>query len=235
MYKGMYIALSGAVLKQKHMDIFAQNISNSNTTGFKKERISFRDYLIPSDNASGVIEDGRSMTRLSEKVTDFSHGPTLRTENPLDLAIEGEGFFALENDRFTRNGNFKISSEGYLTTQDNIRVLGDGGPIAIDGSRIDISTSGEIFVDEISTGNIKIVDFEDKKRLDKAEGGYFISNDPGQEIIPAINQGYLETSNVDVMREMVQMVTALRDFESYQKMIHAFDEASSKTINEMGR
>jgi flagellar basal-body rod protein FlgG len=231
----MYIALSGAVLKQKHMDIFAQNISNSNTTGFKKERISFRDYLIPSDNASGVVEDGRSMTRLSEKVTDFSQGPTLRTENPLDLAIEGEGFFALENDRYTRNGNFKISSDGYLTTQDNIRVLGDGGPIAIDGSRIDISTSGEIFVDEISTGNIKIVDFEDKKRLDKAEGGYFISSDPGQEINPAINQGYLETSNVDVMREMVQMVTSLRDFESYQKMIHAFDEASSKTINEMGR
>ena len=71
MNKGIYIALSGAVLKQRHMDIFAQNVANSNTTGYKKERISFRDYLIPADTPSGVVEDGRSMTQLSEQVTDF--------------------------------------------------------------------------------------------------------------------------------------------------------------------
>ena len=234
MYKGMYIALSGAVLKQKHMDIFAQNIANSNTTGFKKERISFREYLIPADNASGVVEDGRSMTQLSEQVTDFSNGPSFSTGNPLDLAIDGDGFFALENDRYTRNGNFRISNDGYLATQDNIKVLGDGGAISVEGSKIDISISGEVFVDEISVGNIKVVDFENRKNLQRVEGGYFYSREPGQEVEANINQGYLESSNVDVIREMVQMVTSLREFESYQKMIHALDEATAKTINEMG-
>lgn len=234
MYKGMYIALSGAVLKQKHMDIFAQNIANSNTTGFKKERISFKDYLIPSNTASGVSEDGISMTQLSEQVTDFSNGPSFVTGNPLDLAIDGDGFFALENDRYTRNGNFKISNDGYLATQDNIKVLGDGGTISVEGSRIDISISGEVFVDEISVGNIKVVDFENRKNLQRVEGGYYYSKEPGQELDTNINQGYLESSNVEVVREMVKMISYLREFESYQKIIHALDEATSKTINEMG-
>ena len=235
MNKGMYIALSGAVLKQKHMDIFAQNISNSSTTGFKKERISFRDYLIPADNASGVVEDGRAMTQLSEQVTDFSGGPTFRTDNPLDLAINGEGFFALENDRYTRNGNFKISSDGYLATNDNIKVLGDGGPISLDGGKVEINSSGEVFADGVSVGKLKVIDFEDRQTLSKVEGGHFFSKETGQELTQNISQGYLESSNVDVMREMVQMVSTLRDFESYQKMIHSLDEATSKTINEMGR
>jgi len=235
MYKGIYIALSGAALKQKHMDLFAQNISNSNTTGFKQERISFKDHLIPADSASGVVEDGRAMTQLSEQLTDFSNGQLFVTDNPLDLAINGEGFFALENDKYTRNGNFRMSSDGYLVTQDNIKVLGDGGPISLEGNKIDISTTGEVFADGISIGNIKVVDFEDKKKLEKVEGGYYTSEEAGEEIVTDINQGYLESSNVDVMREMVQMVTSLREFESYQKMIHAFDEASSKTINEMGK
>ena len=235
MHKGMYIALSGAVLKQKHMDIFAQNISNSSTTGFKKERISFRDYLIPADNASGSVEDGRSMTTLSEQVTDFSSGPLLMTDNPLDLAISGNGLFSLEDNRYTRNGNFRISADGYLATQDNIKVLGDGGTIALEGNKIEISSSGEVFADGISVGTIKVVDFEDRNKLQRVDGGYYYSKEAGQEIEADINQGYLEASNVDVMREMVQMVTSLREFESYQKMIHEFDEASSKTINEMGR
>ena len=235
MHKGMYIALSGAVLKQRHMDVFAQNISNISTTGFKKERISFRDYLIPADNASGVIEDGRSMTRMSEQVTDFSSGPLLMTDNPLDLAISGNGLFALENNRYTRNGNFRVSADGYLATQDNIKVLGDGGSIALEGNKIEISSSGEVFDDGISVGTIKVVVFEDRSKLQRVDGGYYVSREAGQEIEADINQGYLESSNVNVMREMVQMVTSLREFESYQKMIHAFDEASSKTINEMGR
>jgi len=235
MYKGIYIALSGAVLKQKHMDLFAQNIANVNTNGYKKERISFRDYLIPADNASGVVEDGRTMTQLSEQVTDFSNGPILSTSNPLDLALSGDGFFALENNRYTRNGNFKISNDGYLATQGNIKILGDGGPISIEGNRIEISSSGEVFADDISVGNIKVVDFEDRSKLKKMDEGLFYSEESGQELDANISQGYLESSNVEVIREMVQMVTSMREFESYQKMIHAFDEAASKTINEMGK
>jgi flagellar basal-body rod protein FlgG len=235
MYKGIYIALSGALLKQKHMDIFAQNIANASTPGYKKQRISFKDYLIPAENRITPSEDGRILTETSKITTDFSSGTLISTGNPMDMAINGEGFFVLEGNRYTRNGNFKISSDGYLATQDGIKVLGEGGPIAVQGGKIDISTDGEVFVDDISVGVIRIVDFDNKEKLKKQDGGVFVSEEPGREANAEIIQGYLEASNVEVIREMVQMITSLREFEAYQKMIHAFDEATAKTVNEMGK
>lgn len=235
MYKGIYIALSGAILKSRNMDIFAQNIANANTTGYKQERISFRDYIIPVDNNPGLTADGRVMADLSVTATDFSEGSFERTGNPLDVAINGKGFFALEGGRYTRNGNFKINSEGRLVNQTGAKVLGDGGPIAVQGSRIDISASGEVIVDDIPVAKLKIVDFPDKGSLLKLNGGMFTTKETGEEVNSNISQGYLEGSNVNVIREMVRMLKSHREFESYQKMIQAFDEAASKTINEMGR
>jgi len=235
MYKGIYIALSGAILKQKHMDIFAQNVANAATPGYKKERISFKDYLIPVDNKPPFTADGRTMTETSRIMTDFSGGTMLRTGNPLDLAINGEGFFALEGGRYTRNGNFRIDSEGYLATQDNIKLLGSGGPISVQGKKIDVNAEGEVFVDDVSVGALRIVDFADKGKLQKVNGGAFVTDEPGRDTKSAVSQGYLESSNVETMREIVQMLTSLREFESYQKMIQTFDEASSKVTNEMGK
>ncbi|MBI5741918.1 MAG: flagellar hook-basal body protein [Nitrospirae bacterium] len=235
MYKGIYIALSGAVLKQRHLDIFAQNVANASTPGYKKERISFKDYIIPVDNKPPLVEDGRTMSETSRVITDFSGGTLLRTGNPLDLAINGEGFFALEGGRFTRNGNFRIDSAGYLATQDNFKVLGSGGPISVQGNKIDVNAAGEVFVDDVSVGALRIVDFTEKEKLQKVNGGAFVTDEAGREITSAVSQGYLEASNVETMREIVQMLTSLREFESYQKMIQSFDEASSKVTNEMGK
>jgi len=170
---------------------------------------------------------------MSKEFIDFSNGPQKRTSNPLDVAINGEGFFALEGDRYTRNGNFKLDSEGNLTDQNGIKVLGDGGSLTLQGSKIDISPSGEIFVDEVSVGTLKIVDFADKSVLVKSDGGFFTSNESGSEVQPAISQGYLEESNVNVVRELVEMIRAQREFESYQKMIRSFDETVGKTISDL--
>jgi len=235
MYKGIYIALSGAILKQKHMDIFAQNIANASTPGYKKERIAFKDYIIPVDNKPSVVADGRTMTEISSITTDFSKGSLLRTGNPLDIAVNGEGFFALEDNRYTRNGNFKIDSEGYLATQGDIKVLGSGGPIAVQGKKVDINESGEVFVDDIPVGALNIVDFQDKGKLRKLEGGVYTTDETGVEAKASISQGYYEASNVEAVKEMVQMLTSLREFESYQKAILAFDDASSKASNELGK
>lgn len=235
MYKGIYIALSGALLKQRNMDIHAQNMANATTTGYKKERMSFKDYLVPVDNRPAHAADGRVMTELSNVVTDFSNGTIARTGNALDVAINGKGFFALEGNKYTRNGTFKITDDGYLATLDDVKVLGDGGPISLQGARVDINDSGEVFVDGVSAGILKIVDFPDKDVLLKLGGGVFTSKSDGEAVTTGVSQGYLEGSNVDAMREMVQMLTSFREFESYQKMIQSFDEASSKTINEMGK
>ena len=235
MYKGIYIALSGALLKQKQLDLSAQNMANAATSGYKKERISFRNSLIPVDNKPAGAPDGRSMSDVSAVATDFSPGAMMKTGNPLDLAINGDGFFALEGNTYTRNGNFRIDGEGYLVTQDGRRVLGSGGPVSVQGGRIDVSASGEIFVDGVSAGTLRIVDFPDKNVLEKLSGGVFYTRTPGREINTQVSQGYIEASNVEAVREMVEMMVSLREFEAYQKMIIAFDEASSKTVNQMGR
>jgi flagellar basal-body rod protein FlgF len=235
MYKGIYIALSGAVLKRRNMDIFAQNVANANTPGYKKERISFKDYIIPVDNKRDLSEDGRVMADLSKSIIDFSSGTIQRTGNALDLAINGEGFFALEEGRYTRNGNFMISSDGYLATKDGVKVMGDGGPIAVQGGNIDISPSGEVLVDEAPVGKVKVVNFPDTGVLKKLSGGMFATEVTGETFNAQVSQGFLEQSNVNAIQEMVQMLTATREFESYQKIIHSFDEAASKTINEMGK
>jgi flagellar basal-body rod protein FlgF len=235
MYKGIYIALSGAVLKRRNMDIFAQNVANANTPGYKKERISFKDYIIPVDNKRDLSKDGRVMADLSESIIDFSSGTIQRTGNSLDLAINGKGFFALEEGRYTRNGNFMISSDGYLATKDGVKVLGDGGPIAVQGGSIDISPSGEVLVDAAPVGKVKIVDFPDTGVLKKLSGGMFATAETGETVDSQVSQGFLEQSNVNAIQEMIQVMEATREFESYQKMIHSFDEAASKTINEMGK
>lgn len=235
MYKGIYIAVSGAIQKQRDMDISAQNIANANTTGFKKERISFKDSLIPVDNNQSNIPDGRSMTETSSIMTDFTSGSIMRTGNPLDIAINGEGFFSLEGNYYTRNGNFTIDTEGNIVTQDGRKVLGSGGPVNVQGGKVEISGSGEIFVDNIPVDTLKIVDFKDKSVLLKQSGSVFITGQAGEEINPQISQGHLESSNVEAVREMIQMIRTMREFESYQKMISSFDEAASKTINELGK
>jgi flagellar basal-body rod protein FlgG len=235
MYKGIYIALSGAVLKKRNLDIFAQNIANANTTGFKKERMSFKDHMIPVDNNTGMIPDGRTMADIAKSITDFTGGALIKTGNPLDLAIDGEGFFPLENGMYTRNGSFTISSDGELMTKDGFRVQGEGGPITVENGNIDVSATGEVSIDGIAVGKIQVVDFEDKSVLRKVDGGLFESDDEGTPVTSAVSQGFVEGSNVNIIQEMVQLITAQREFESYQKMIHAFDEASSKTINEMGK
>lgn len=235
MIKGIYIALSGAVLKRRNMDIFAQNIANVNTPGYKKERIFFKDYIIPVDNKRDLTDDGRVMADLSKSTIDFSSGTIQRTGNTLDLAINGEGFFALEEGRYTRNGNFMISSDGYLATKDGVKVLGEGGPIAVQGSRIDISPSGDVLVYDALSGKVKIVNFPDPGVLKKLSGGMFATAETGEPVNSQVSQGFLEQSNVNAIQEMVQMMASTREFEAYQKIIHSFDDASSKTINEMGK
>ncbi|MDH4028226.1 MAG: flagellar hook basal-body protein, partial [Nitrospirota bacterium] len=155
--------------------------------------------------------------------------------NPLDVAINGEGFFALEGNRYTRNGSFKVDGEGYLVTANDIRVLGSGGPVSLTGSSVEITSSGEITVDNSPVDKLQIVDFPDRSVLSKMDGSVFTAEEQGETVDSEVSQGYLESSNVDAVREMVEMLTSQREFEAYQKIIRLFDDASSRTINEMGK
>jgi flagellar basal-body rod protein FlgG len=234
MNKGIYIALSGAVLKNNQMDAIAQNLANANTIGYKKDTLSFKDYLLPKDPLSPQPE-GRVMSNNSVTKTDFSSGSIIRTGNPLDVAIQGDGFITLEGGRYTRRGDLKRDGQGYLITNNNTKVLGNNGAIRLPDGMVHISESGDISVNGERIDTLQVVDFKDKNSLKKLGDSIFTTVDAPVKSTATLKQEYVETSNVDVVREMVRMISTLRDFESYQKAIQAYEEAAAKMSNEMLR
>jgi flagellar basal-body rod protein FlgG len=235
MYKGIYLALSGAVLKQRQLEIISQNLSNIDTVGYKKDTISFKDYLL--SQLSGIEDsfDGRTMSDISTVTTDFSNGNLIETGNPLDIALNGSGFISLEGNQYTRKGNLIRDNDGYLVTQNGIKVFGNSGPIQILDGEIEIDPYGNINVDGNLIDTLKIVDFDNPSSLIKKGEDIFETDQQGFQSKAMVQQGYLETSNVNAISEMVYMINTLRDFETYQKAIQAFDEATAKVTNEMGR
>lgn len=234
MNKATYIALSGAVLRQLNMEVISQNLANADTIGYKRDKVSFNDYLIPQDLMSPA-PDLKAMSFHSPLITDFSEGSLIKTGNALDIAIDGKGFIALDGSRYTRRGDLKRDKDGYLTTYNGIKVLGEKGPIKLPDGKIEITSTGSLSVNNVEADVIKIVDFKQAESLSKTGESIFFTNVQGTKASAEIKQGYLETSNVNIIREMVRMIQTLREFETYQKAIHTFDEATGKINNEMGR
>jgi len=235
MYKGIYIALSGSVLKQDQLDTLSHNVANASTIGFKKDRASFREFLISGISGIPDSDEGRTMTDLSEVRTDFEAGNQFTTGNPLDVAIVGKGFFCLEGGRFTRKGDLQVGQGGFLVTQKGRKVLGVSGPIQVPEGKIEIAPSGEVRVGGNVVGTIRIADFRDTASLVELSDGEYTSAEAPVPADASVASGHLESSNVEVIKEMVQMITTLREFEIYQKVIRAFDDAASKVNNEMAR
>ncbi len=234
MNKAIYIALSGAVLRQMQMDIIAQNLANADTIGYKSDKISFNDYLLPQDIVSSET-DFKVMSYHAPLISDFSAGNLIKTGNPLDIAIDGQGFIALEGNRITRRGDLKKDKDGFLTTHDGIKVLGEKGHIRLPDGKIEISSNGSISANGVEVDVIKIVDFKQINNLSKLGNSAFFTNEEGMKAKAEIKQGYLETSNVSIISEMVRMIQTMREYETYQKAIQTFDDAAGKINNEMGR
>ncbi|MBE0569709.1 MAG: flagellar hook-basal body protein [Deltaproteobacteria bacterium] len=235
MNKGSYIALSGSVLKQGQIDVLTHNIANANTVGFKKDRASFKEFLVSGISGLPDSDDGRAMSDLSEVKTDFSAGTHFTTGNPLDIALDGKGFLCLEGNRYTRKGDLMLGRDGYLVTKGGRQVLGANGPIQLPAGRVDISPNGEVSVDGTAIDTLKIVDFGNTGSLAELEDGQYTASEPPVASTASVNSGHLESSNVDTVKEMVQMITTLREFEIYQKVIKAFDDAAGRVNNEMAK
>lgn len=235
MHKGIYIALSGAVLKQGQLDLLSNNIANANTVGFKKSRSSFKEHLLSRLSGTPESDDGRAMSDLSAVRNDFSEGNHFKTGNPLDVALDGNGFFSLEGGRYTRKGDFRVSGDGYLIAQGGRKVLGAKGPIKLPPGKADITTSGDVRVDGKPVDTLKIVSFGNTDSLVQLEDSQFTTDMKPAKSNAVAMSGNLEASNVYVVKEMVQLLATMREFESYQKVIQAFDDAASRVNNEMAR
>lgn len=232
MYKGIYIALSGAVLKHTQIEIISRNLANADTTGYKKELATFKDYLVSQSPLSGP--DGRIMTNIASVNIDFSSGTIFKTGNQLDIAIDGRGFIALEGNRYTKRGDMRRDVEGYLTAYNGVKVLGSKGPIKLPVGKVEINEEGDIFVNGSQVDTIRVLDFQNED-ISKTGDGTFFTNAAGIKSKSIVKQGHIEKSNVDVIKEMAYMIETMREFEAYQKVIQTFDEAASKVTNEMAR
>ena len=237
MINGMLYSSRGCLKEEIRMDIISNNLANSTVHGFKKDRIAFNDIL-----GDTIIDSYSNNNSLYEVKIDHSQGDIRGTGNQLDLAINGKGFFKVntpEGIKYTRKGNFILSPQGVLSTQDGYQVMGIGGPITVPGKDIIINNQGVLSSDGIQAGQIELVDFERYETLIKEGNGLFgnPANDPEKpaNADTTIKQGFLELSNVNTAEEMIQMVHSLRAFESYQKAIKVIDEMNNKAVNEVGR
>ncbi len=252
MRDSMFSALFGAMSNEHRVNMTANNLANINTNGYKRDTCAFQDtflrfahdYVVdakPFLRDKEMFPEPKIMARprLAEEVVDLSQGAVQKTGNPLDLAIDGDGFFKVQKegeDFYTRNGSFKLTPEGQLVTAQGYSVLAGGGPVNIpQGSEIQIDGGGTIRVDGQDVAQLDIVSIDDPKGI-KKEGENLFAFD-GEEVPSEadILQGYLEKSNVEIVTEMVSMIESQRSFEMYQKMLRGTDQMDKTVINKVGR
>ena len=261
MHEGIFIAASAGIKQGKKLDVIAQNIANVNNTGYKRDRLVFKEFMPPFapdeqlDAGRNVLlppqisNSNVSYVAVSDYYTDYAPGGLNQTGATLDLALTGPGFFSIstqEGVRYTRNGNFRLDTKNQLVNQKGEPVLNpQNTPIVIDAPGADISIDAEGNISagtglvNLAIGQIKLVDFENPKTLEKIGDGLFLQNDPeAKEKPPAetkVRQGFLENSNVSVVEEMTDMLATLRLFETYQKMIQSIDSMDDQSVNDIGR
>lgn len=229
---GFLHAASAMNLLGKMQDTRAQNIANADTTGYRK-RIASAEAFANALRSAGDLR----LPTVREDV-DTSQGNLRITESPTDLAIEGKGFFALETDRgvrFTRNGSFHINSEGDLVAADGARVLGETGPIQIDPARgrPHVDSRGNVTQANEPSGRLRIVEFENEPDLVAEENGRYREgpiSGPKDSLDSSIRQGFVESSNVNVVDELVQMIAGFRAFEAAQKTMIGLDRIQGQAI-----
>ncbi len=215
-------------------DVIANNLANLNTRGFKRDLVFF-EMLKPNDT--------NSKARIA---TDFEQGALTETNNPLDLALSGPGFFAVQTEEgvaFTRDGHFKLDADGVLRTQQGYAVLGEGGEIVLidqdlKPEQITITRNGEIYLGDMFIDRLAIKDFEDYSQLQKRGENMFVVDDSVQPLDleePEVHQGFLEEANINPAEEMIQLIEVQRQFESIQRMVRTLDETFHKAAAEVGK
>lgn len=257
MLKGLYTAYTGMINEQNRMDILTNNLANANTVGFKKEGSTsqaFKDVLaLKIKDTSEAPNTARRLgvmnmgVKIGEGYTDYSTGSFRETGNTYDLALSGNGFFAIEftnkagetSTKYTRDGSFTLNVDGYLVTEDGDYVLDeDGDRIELDPLKTSfIDAYGNIYQDDSVEATIGIVDFEDYNYLEKYGENLFqtVEGATEQDATAQVHSGYLEMANVQVVSEMVNMITITRAYEANQKLIQTYDSSLDIAVNQLGR
>jgi len=252
---GLYAVVTGSLAQERRLEVLAHNLANVATAGFKADIPLFEVVPAPSPLAmpgalpihpqtpsSPIAFVPDAYTVFTGVKADLSAGELRQTGNPLDLAINGKGWFSVETPqgiRYTRNGSFTLDHQGQLVTQDGWPVLGHGGPITIQGSNVLVSPRGAVIVDGQEIDRLKVVAAQGNDAFQRAEHALFALR-PGATVEETadgadIKQGFLELSNVNPIQGMTALIDAMRAYESYQKMLQTWNETTSRAVNDVGR
>ncbi len=241
MVSGKYSALAGAISRDQAINNIAANLANVSTTGYKKAMVSFESLLRGEKQRTDA--QGINYSRVGKSTTDLSAGPLIETDNPLDAAIHGEGFFKVMGPngvRYTRRGDFVIDQNNILRTRSGLSVLDDAnGEITIADAqtgRVSINQQGGITLitadgGEAAVGQLGVVNVNDPANLQREDETTFSLKAGGQEVAidqPIVVSGSLESSNVNMVEEMTQMINSYRTFETYHKVIQSYSDISDK-------
>jgi flagellar basal-body rod protein FlgF len=230
MDSGFYAACTALMARTQTLDLVANNLANVSTPGYRAQHDSFSSLLATSSGAplSGLNLAVNNYSILGDSQLDLSQGSLERTGNDLDLAIQGKGFFAVktpEGELFTRDGNFHVSPKGQLVTSAGDLVLGqDNRPIPIVGAPVSVGPDGTISVNGALAGQLKLVDFPVGTPLESVGKTYYSA--PLKSAVPAkqasIQQGMLESSNVNPVASSVELITVQRYAELMQRALTMF-------------
>ncbi|MFX4261935.1 flagellar basal-body rod protein FlgF [Pelotomaculum propionicicum] len=259
MLRGLYSSTTGMNVQQAKVDNISNNMANSTTPGYKKDELliqSFPEQLLieqggpkrkdglPLQNPAAKIGSLGTGSLVAETVTDYTAGTLQETGNPTDIAIRGPGFFVVsasaqeDPDKvyYTRSGFFKVDQEGYLTLNGRYRVLGEAGEIRVGSDKFTVSPDGSIDAGGTVIDRLRLVEFDDLNSLSKEGEGLFtgIQGSEKQAAATTVVQGRVETSNVNVVDEMAQLISVMRAYEANQRIIQNYDEILNKAVNQIG-
>jgi len=235
------VGLSAQQVLQKRMDTTANNLANMTTAGFKVEHVVSRELsekpATAQDNPNEIAFTDAWMLQR-----DFSTGPLEQTGNPLDFALEGDGFFVIQTaqgEAFTRDGRFNLNEQGQVVTRTGELVMGDGGPITVDpeGGPLSVSREGSISQDEVVLGTLRVATFPTPGALERVGNNLWRATDeaPQPAENPKVVGGFVEGSNVNAVLELTEMIEVSRAYTSIAKMIAQSDELRGTSIEKLAR
>lgn len=262
MIRGLYTAVSGLITQEAKQQVITNNLANANTVGFKKDDLAikkFDDVLIENydkiqggKNVRNIIGSMSYGSKIDETKTFFTQGMLQQTDKTTDFAVDGRGFFSVARTDlngnsetfYTRDGHFHVNLKGYLVNDNGDNVLGRNlntgavEPIYVGRAQILLDGDNNLLIDGNANYKFNMVDFEDYNggypSLKKVGDNLYSSENPIENGEITVKQNALEKSNVNVVNEMVNMMTVMRSFESNQKIIQSMDETLGKAVNEVG-
>ena len=241
MVRGIFYSSSAMQYLDEKMDIVSNNIANANTNGFKRSGVSFQMNMVAEQSK---YRDQNFIDPLPKgeikSYVEYTQGHLQQTTNPLNFAVEGAGFFTIQTPdgtAWTRDGAFSKNEEGYITTADGFYVLGIYGPIKIDGKSFSVSDQGDVVVDHQIVNKFQIQNFDINDVLQRGNNLFYAKNDFIQIVDEAsfVKQGFLEGSNVSIIKEMIEMIAINKQYQANDKAIKTNDDALQKAVRDIAR